>query len=91
MGGKVVEQEKVKIKDILVRDLLNEKFLKSLEDKEGRFVPTAIVLYYEAGGDKKVLSVPIIISHENSKETEERIVHVNCSDEKIIDKIVKAL
>ncbi len=77
--------EKVKITDVFLEDFINEDFMKQLKQEiDTDVVPISLVFM-------KKHSVPIIISHENPQELENKIVHISSPDEETIKKLTKII
>lgn len=81
----MVQKEKVRVNNTSIENLINKNFLESIEKEVGQdIIPISIVFI-------KKPATPIIISHENQKEIEDKILHINCLDESILDKLAKLL
>lgn len=79
------ETEQIRINGVVIKDLLNERFLKKLEDNKISHIPILLVL-----------SIPeennfVTLTHENPKEFEDKILHINSKNQTTMDKVVKVL
>ncbi len=84
--GKIKKEiEQIRINGVVIKDLLNERFLKKLEDNKISHIPILLVL-----------SIPeennfVTLTHENPKEFEDKILHINSKNQTTMDKVVKVL
>jgi hypothetical protein len=90
---KVEEVEGIRIKGISIKDLLIPELIQEFEAKNLSINPISLVFVQEEGKDKNNMITPIILGHQNKKEVEERILHVDSPNEehlKIISEILKS-
>ncbi|MEA3342856.1 MAG: hypothetical protein U9Q92_01700 [archaeon] len=79
------ETEKVRISGVVIEDLLNEKFLKKIKEKETKIIP--IFLALNIPKEKNI----VVLTHENEKEVEDKILHINSGTQQTLDTFVKIL
>lgn len=78
----VEEIEKFRLHGIDVNKLLNEKFVSKLSTLEN-VMATGIILIKT----KDNIPTPLIITHQDKEEVEEKILHVESSDQDLLNKV----
>ncbi len=76
-----MEIEGLKLKGITIKDLLVQEFINNL--KKAGIDANAVSLIFvreDVVGEKKNIS-PFVLSHQNSKEIDEKIIHISGSNE----------
>ncbi|MFA5724595.1 MAG: hypothetical protein WC979_10155 [Candidatus Pacearchaeota archaeon] len=81
-----VEVESVKLKGTLISDLLKEEVIKSI----GEEVDTVALILMKKNG-KNSPPTSIVLNHRSEEEVKDKILHIDCSDSKFLDKIIKIL
>lgn len=79
------EIEKIRIKGKSVRNLLNKDLVKSLEDKGFDWDFIGLQLFSR---DEKGLGS---ITHENSEEIDEKIIHIEGDTPKLVENIKEVI
>ena len=77
------EIEKVRLDKISITQLLNENFVKELDELKEGIIPITVVMITT----KNNVPIPLIISHQNKKEVEEKIIHIESPDSNFLNKI----
>ncbi len=80
-----VKSEKVEITDISITEMLNPEFSKALKKGFEDLEPVTIVFV------NKKTSMPLLVSHENQNEIDQKIAHIQCKDDALLNKFVKML
>ena len=80
------EIEKIKVtKAVSIQEILDKKFIKAMDD-------TGLELeYINLACFSKSEKVLAFIKHENSEEIEDKIIHIECDNSKVVDKLFEAL
>lgn len=76
-------EEKVRLDNSSVGKLLNQTFFKKITELEEGIEPAFIILVK----NKDNKSIPLIINHQNSKEVEDKIIHIESADQEFLNKI----
>ncbi|MEK7385569.1 MAG: hypothetical protein AABZ83_03935 [candidate division NC10 bacterium] len=76
--------EKIKKGDFLLSNLLDKEITNKLNSFD--LIPINLIFIKDVQEmrDKKIPPQTLIIGHENDKEIKEKIVHISCSDEKLL-------
>ncbi|MBU0757274.1 MAG: hypothetical protein KKF44_04360 [Nanoarchaeota archaeon] len=77
--------EKIRVKGLTLVDLLDKKFLDLLKQSGLKVSPVNIAFFAD------VPEPPIVLSHENPKEKEEKLLHIESKDPKKIEKFKEIL
>jgi riboflavin synthase len=77
--------EKAKITQIRVEDLLNKDFLSEMKDAGIKNIPVSLFIH-ETGSNSV-----ITVGHQNPKEYDEKVVHVESTNPELLSKILKVL
>ncbi len=83
-----VEVEGVRIKGFLIEDIMKENFLKEMQ-KNGIKSNVVGLVFMVENNKKKFL--PIILSHQNNKEVEDKIIHLDSQNSTILNKFVELI
>ena len=79
------KKEKVLMQNVSIPSILDKEFYKNLkEDFEDLDAITIVFV-------NKKTAVPLVLSHENQAEIEQKKVHIDCKDEGILDKFIEML
>ncbi|HLD49048.1 MAG TPA: hypothetical protein VJB11_01665 [archaeon] len=75
------EKEKVRLDNIALEDKFDKNFVDALKKEFGDEITLAgIVLIHKP-------VTPIIVNHETQKEVEDKVIHIQSPDGKLIDRI----
>jgi len=88
----MAKPEKFVVENKSLQDIIMKDLLKDFNKNEGQKIfPTTIVLIKESEKDGKKQVCPIILSHQNSKEVQDRVLHVECPDVDFLEEFVNVL
>ena len=73
--------EKVNLNNVVIDQLLTAKFVDKIKELDLNAISLVLIPKDTANG------VPIIISHENSKEINDKKIHIMCLDQKMLNSI----
>lgn len=86
------KKEKIRLNDLSIRDLINPKFEKEIEKKDLSIIPISLVFIDVKKSKNKIKKIsPIILSHQNDKEIKNKILHLECPESEILEKMEKIL
>jgi len=74
--------EKIRLSDIIIANLLEPGFSK--EVKEAKFRVAGLIMVTDK-------NLPLVIAHENPKDAESGVAHIQCPDESALSVITKIL
>ena len=77
--------EKAKVTQIRVEDLLNKDFLNEMRNEGIKNIPVSLFIH-ETGSNSI-----ITVGHQNPKEYDEKVVHVESPNPELLQKILKVL
>ena len=80
----MAQKEKVRVNNISIEKLINSDLLQSIKKLDENIIPISIVFL-------KKPATPILVGHENQNEIDNKLIHINCLDESILDKMTKIL
>ncbi|MBM3199706.1 hypothetical protein FJZ53_02125 [Candidatus Woesearchaeota archaeon] len=88
--------ERISIKGLTIKDLLNSKFLTLIEEEKLKLDYVNLLSFsrIQEKSSKKISFSPIVLSHDKSDEIENKVLHLSADDEnnlKIIEKVLKKL
>ena len=72
--------EKISISGVTIKDLLDKDFVQKLNESNININPVFLVLVPQEGN-------PIILSHSNVKEVEEKTIHIEAKTEAMIEQV----
>ncbi len=81
------EVEKIRLDKVSLSQLFNQNFINKLDELKEDVFPNAIILIKT----KDSVSMPLIISHQNKKEVEGKIIHIESPDSDFLNKIKNML
>ena len=83
--------EKIKKSDFLLSNLLDKEIANKLNSFN--LIPIDLIFIKDVQElrDKKIPPQTLIIGHENDKEVKEKIVHISCSDEKLLKDFMEVI
>lgn len=88
-----MEIEGLRMKGIIIKDLLLPKFVHKLED-EGITIEAVSLVFIKEGAQEGAGITPFVFSHQNSKEVKDKILHLSGAGEldlKKVSEIIKDL
>ena len=99
MGGIEIGKERVRINGINLNYFLDEQKFKNLnkeilESAQKNFLPVAIILAEKPiKKENQPLSPPTIltISHTNPAEIESKVIHIDCTDSGVLERVIKII
>ena len=77
------EVEKIRLDKISLSQLFNENFVNKLEELKEEILLNAVILMKT----KNNVSIPLIISHQNKKEIDGKIVHIESPDSDFLNEV----
>ena len=87
----MVYLEKVKMGNLVIQDLLNEKFIESLKKNGLNIVPISLIFVGIEKRDNWVAVKNLNLGHENDKEVQDKILHLSSQDQDYLNKMIKSL
>lgn len=89
MGG--FSLEKVKKTEINLNSFLNKKLLDILNQLNLHPINITFLKHTKEMKSKNIPPQILLVSHENDKEIKENLVHIDCSDDKLLKKFIEEL
>jgi len=84
-----VEIESVKVKGTLISELIKEGALKDIKNISEDINIVAVIMIKKK--DKNLLPTTIILNHQSAQEIQEKIMHIDCNDSAILEKVTKLI
>lgn len=83
--------EKIKKDNFLLSDIIDKDIVKKLNSID--LVPINLVFIKDTQEmrNKKIPPQPLIIGHENDKEIKEKLIHITCTDEKLLNDFIESI
>ena len=85
------QPERIRVNTVLIRDLLDKKFLDLMEKEELKLDPVSLIFICNKETEGKRQLIGIAMNHQNDKELEDKILHIDCIDPDIMDNMLKVL
>lgn len=85
------EAEKFKFCSISIKDLLKKEVNDELEKSGLNIFPINLVFINEEGEGNKKIACPIILGHQSNKELKEKVLHLDCPEQKLLKIFTKIL
>jgi hypothetical protein len=85
------EVEKYKFNNISIKDLLKKEVVEELEKGGFNIFPVSLVFINEEGEAKKKIVCPIVVSHQNNKEVQDKVIHLDCPNNKMLELFTRLL
>ena len=85
--------EKYSIQNKSLRDVFKEDFLESVSTSDGELFPVNVMfihIHKTEKGERKS-AFPIVMSHGNDQEVKDKKLHVESSNQEMLEKFTKAL
>lgn len=79
------EIEGLRVKGLSIKDFLKESFSQEISNISPDIDVVALVMMKKNG--EKAIPIPIVFNHQTSDEAKNKILHLDCSDEKILNKM----
>jgi len=79
--------EKFVLEGITINDLIKEDFLEELRKKGGNIFPISLVFINEKSNEKMKLVSPLILSHQNNEEINNKILHIESPDSNLVESL----
>ena len=83
--------EKVKKEGINLNSFFNKKLLDISKSLNLQSINITFVKHTEEMKSKNISPQVLIIGHENDKEIKENLIHINCSDDKLLKEFIEKL
>ena len=83
--------EKVLIENKSLKDVFKEDFLESLSTKDGELFPVNIMFIHETEENGGKIAFPTSLSHWNNQEVKAKKLHLESSDQGMLEKFTQAL
>ena len=83
--------EKVKKININLNSFLDEKILKNLKGSNLQPINLTFVKHTEEMKSKNIPPQLLIVSHENDKEIGDNLIHISCSDDKLLKEFIEKI
>lgn len=91
----MVEEQVVEVKltGVGLADILTDKFVRFMAKSGSNLKAVNLILVSEKkdSKNKATIVVPVSLSHSNSQEVEQKILHVGCSEQKILEEVKEVL
>jgi hypothetical protein len=81
--------EKYHLENLLIDNLLNEKYLKMAASLNMKAIALASI-HLKKEGDK-IMPTMVLLNHQSDKEIENKILHVECADSEVLTKFINGL
>ncbi len=78
--------EGVRVQGLILKELLTNDFVSELNDSLKEFDAVALILMKKEGNGN-----PIILNHQNAKEVQEKVLHLECQNADTLQKITKII
>ena len=82
-----IEVEGLRVKGVLIKDFLKDDFVADIEALNKDVEVVALVVMKKNG--EKGIPTPIVFNHQNTNEVKDKILHLDCSDAEILQKLSK--
>ena len=77
--------------DITINDLIKEDFLEKLKGLDKNIFPTALILISEKGDEKMKQVSLLVLSHQNTEEIKNKILHIESPDTNLVASLKNVL
>ena len=83
----MVQTERVKVDNVVLQDLLDEKFVSELKKIDLNVSLVSAIFVSKVDGKQ----IPIFMAHDNDKDVEARHLHIQCPDEALLKKNIRVI
>jgi len=87
----MAKAEKFILEDFCLKDVFKEEFIKKVESIGENVFPVTIVFVNETGEENTKSAFPIVFSHQNKGEVDNKIAHIESPNTDAVNNITKLL
>lgn len=87
----MAKAEKLLIENFSLNDVFKEDFLKKLNELKNNTFPVNVIFINEFEKEGKKQANPLILSHQNTRDVHNKILHLECPDTNLLDSVAEML
>lgn len=87
----MAKAEKFLVENQSLKELFNKDFLEKLNKLDKNIFPATVFFVKEFERNGKKMVTPLILSHQNNKEVQNNILHIESPDTKLLDNFIKMI
>ncbi|MBI2124708.1 hypothetical protein HYT92_02850 [Candidatus Pacearchaeota archaeon] len=80
--------EGVRVEGLLLKEFLKDDFINELDTSLKDLEVVALIMMKKDGVNN---GFPIVINHQNSKEVQDKLLHLECPNSETLNKIIKII